>query len=179
MVRRRPIPMRRCLLLVVPLLAVAGACGADDDTADPSVPGSSPATTSAAGTEPAGTPATTAPPSTAPLATSDATLVPVTSTPAAPNPPPGGPAGADETQAIADLAARLDVDPAAITTVAVDAVTWRDGAIGCPEPGMNYTQALVEGVRVILEVDGKRYQYHSGGPRALFYCEKPQPPVGE
>ena len=53
--------------------------------------------------------------------------------------------------------------PRAITVVSTDEVTWRDGSIGCPEPGMNYTQALVPGVRVVLELDGVRYEYHAGG----------------
>jgi hypothetical protein len=167
--------MRRVLLLA-PLVALLAACGGDDDETEP--PSS---TVAAAATEPtsAVSSTTTVPPTTAPLATSDATLVPMTSRPAAPNPPPDGPVSADETQAVADLAARLGVEPATITTVAVEAVTWRDGAIGCPQPGMNYTQALVEGVRVILEVGGKRYQYHAGGARPLFLCEKPEPAAGE
>ena len=167
--------MRRVLLLA-PLVALLVACGGDDDETEPSG-----TTIAAAATEPtpAASSTTTRPPTSTPLATSDATLVPVTSTPAAPNPPPEGSASPDEAQAVAELAARLGVDPAAITTVAVEAVTWRDGAIGCPQPGMNYTQALVDGVRVILEVDGKRYQYHAGGARPLFLCEKPEPAAGE
>jgi hypothetical protein len=44
---------------------------------------------------------------------------------------------------------------------------------------MMYTQALVPGTRIILELDGTRYQYHSGGPRSIFLCEHPEPPVGE
>ena len=44
---------------------------------------------------------------------------------------------------------------------------------------MKYTQALVEGVRVVLEVDGTRYQYHAGGARPLFLCTTPEAPVGE
>ena len=65
----------------------------------------------------------------------------------------------------------------AITVVSVDEVTWRDGSIGCPEPGMGYTQALVPGIRVVLELDGTRYEYHSGGSRSIFLCESPVPPL--
>ena len=53
-------------------------------------------------------------------------------------------------------------------------MTWRDGSIGCPEPGMNYTQALVPGIRVVLELDGARYEYHAGGARSIFLCENPR-----
>ena len=72
----------------------------------------------------------------------------------------------------------LGVDPAQVTVVSSDDVTWRDGSLGCPEPGMRYTQALIPGTRTILEVAGKQYHYHSGGHRAPFLCENPQPPVG-
>ena len=102
-----------------------------------------------------------------PPATNDATSV------------PAAPAGSDEQQAIADLAARQGVDPSAITTVSVEEVTWRDGSIGCPEPGATYTQALVDGMRVVLEVDGQQFEYHSGGGQAPFLCEDPEPPSGE
>jgi len=80
--------------------------------------------------------------------------------------------------AVTDLAARLGVDESEIAVVSVEEVTWSDGSIGCPEPGMMYTQALVNGSLVILEVDGTRYEYHSGGGRDLFYCENPIPPTG-
>ncbi|HEY4570725.1 MAG TPA: hypothetical protein VIH10_14715 [Kribbella sp.] len=80
-------------------------------------------------------------------------------------------------QATADLSKRLGVDAAAVTVVSSDEVTWPDGSLGCPEPGMRYTQALVPGNRTILEVDGKQYHYHSGGHRAPFLCEHPQSPT--
>ena len=79
----------------------------------------------------------------------------------------------EELAALADLAAREGVDPATITVVSTDEVTWRDGSLGCPEPGMNYTQALVPGVRVVLELDGVRYEYHAGGRRLDLPVREP------
>lgn len=73
--------------------------------------------------------------------------------------------------AIADLAARLGVDESAIAIVYVEAVTWPDGSMGCPQPGMAYTQVLVDGMRVVLSVGGVEYAYHSGGDREPFLCE--------
>ena len=97
-------------------------------------------------------------------------------TPRPTDPPtlPADPVG----QAKAALAGHLGVDESQVTVVSSDEVTWRDGSLGCPEPGMFYTQALIPGTRTILEVAGKRYHYHSGGHRAPFLCENPQPPVG-
>lgn len=43
-----------------------------------------------------------------------------------------------------------------------EAVTWPDSSLGCPSPGMSYTQALVDGMRVIVTVDGEQYDYRFG-----------------
>ncbi|MGZ5403026.1 MAG: hypothetical protein ACXWDL_00120 [Nocardioides sp.] len=75
--------------------------------------------------------------------------------------------------ATADLASRLDVGQDEIAVVAVEAVTWRDGSLGCAEPGMMYTQALVDGHRIRLAVGTEEYEYHDGGQRGPFLCEDP------
>ena len=76
-------------------------------------------------------------------------------------------------EAVADLARRLDVAEDDVVVESVEEVTWRDGSIGCAEPGMMYTQALVDGSRITLRVDGETYEYHSGGRRGVFLCENP------
>lgn len=75
-------------------------------------------------------------------------------------------------QATADLAKRLSVDESTISTVSASSVTWPDGSLGCPQPGMNYTQVTVDGVLIELAVDGTTYSYHSGGSRGPFLCQK-------
>jgi hypothetical protein len=80
--------------------------------------------------------------------------------------------------AVADLAATLGIPTSGVTVVSTDAVTWRDGSIGCPKKGMAYTQALVDGYLIILEVDGTRYRYHSSVTGAPFQCtENAQDPL--
>lgn len=74
-------------------------------------------------------------------------------------------------QAIADLALRLQVPGSQIELVSVEAVTWPDGSLGCPQPGQMYTQALVEGHRIVLGHDDRVYLYHSGGEVLPFRCE--------
>jgi hypothetical protein len=78
--------------------------------------------------------------------------------------------------AVQDLAQRLGVDPADVTVVDARAVTWGDGSLGCPQPGMQYVQRLVDGTLVILKAGGRTYEYHGGDP--LFLCENPRPPSG-
>jgi L-amino acid N-acyltransferase YncA len=85
---------------------------------------------------------------------------------------PTGPAA----HAVDDLAQRLGVDRRAVTVVRDEEVTWPDGSIGCPQPGMSYTQALVEGRLIILEAGGENYEYHAGRSGKPFLCDKPTPP---
>lgn len=100
----------------------------------------------------------------------------MTTSPSSTPSPSSGPGLVD--QAKADLSKRLEVPAAEVTLVSSEAVTWSDGSLGCPEPGMFYTQALVDGHRTVLEVRGQRYEYHSAAHRAPFLCEHAQPPTG-
>lgn len=58
-------------------------------------------------------------------------------------------------------------------------VTWPDGALGCPEDGMMYTQALVEGYRIVLVVDGEEVTFHGAAGQPPFRCEDPRPPAAD
>ena len=64
-----------------------------------------------------------------------------------------------------------------ITVVTAEAVTWSDGSIGCPQEGMAYTQALVPGFRIVLDVAGEEIHYHAGSDGEFFPCDDPQPPA--
>jgi hypothetical protein len=72
--------------------------------------------------------------------------------------------------AISDLAGRLAIDESAITVVLVEEVVWNDGSHGCPQPGMSYTQALTDGLRIVLETEGLLYDYRSGGSSNPALC---------
>ena len=41
-----------------------------------------------------------------------------------------------------------------VKVLTVESVTWSDGSLGCPEPGMMYTQALVRGHRIRVDAAG-------------------------
>ena len=70
----------------------------------------------------------------------------------------------------ADLAMRLGVDPDELDVVSAEEVTWPDGSLGCPEPGMSYTQAVVDGSKVVLGHDDRVYVYHAGDDGQPFLC---------
>jgi hypothetical protein len=85
----------------------------------------------------------------------------------------------DETtaQAVRDLATYLGISPDAVTVVAAESVVWADSALGCPEPGAMYMQALQEGMRIRLQVGEQIYQYHSSATRKPFLCQNPTEPA--
>jgi hypothetical protein len=74
--------------------------------------------------------------------------------------------------AVADLAQRLDVPPESVQLVKFESVTWGDSSLGCPEPGMAYSQVLVEGAYLLLQAGDALYEYHSGGSGLPFLCEQ-------
>jgi len=78
--------------------------------------------------------------------------------------------------AIADLARRLGVDPAAISVAEAVTVVWPDGSLGCPRPDMQYTQVLHDGFLIRLQAQGRMFAYHGGGSRPPFLCESPGRP---
>jgi hypothetical protein len=80
-------------------------------------------------------------------------------------------------QAVTDLAGRLGLPAAAIEVVRREEVTWPNGSLGCPQPGMVYKQQLVNGSRLLLTAQGVEYAYHAGGSGHFRYCADPQPPL--
>jgi hypothetical protein len=164
---------RRSLAGLTGLAAVIAlaACGGDDDSGSGATSGTVPSVSDT-------TPGSSVPPSSVPPSTP-----PLSVTPPPPASSPGSfpgtamdPSSTLVTDAVADLAGQLDLSPDDVTVVAAREVTWPDGSLGCPEPGMMYTQALVDGTLVVLEADGQRYEYHGGTP--LVLCENPKPPIG-
>lgn len=67
-------------------------------------------------------------------------------------------------------ARRTGIDVAALTVASAERVTWLDGSLGCPEPDMMYTQALVPGYRIRIEAGGETLDYHAGTRGAPLLC---------
>jgi hypothetical protein len=75
------------------------------------------------------------------------------------------------TAIITDLAQRSDAPRIDPTVVRAEEMTWNDGSLGCPDPDQMYTQALVDGYQVVLELDGERYDYRVGSGTDVRLCE--------
>ena len=79
---------------------------------------------------------------------------------------------------VADAAERTATEPDAVEVIQAEAVTWNDGSLGCPEPGMFYTQALVDGYHVILQAGDEELDYRVGAQGGFRLCESGGRPSG-
>jgi len=75
-------------------------------------------------------------------------------------------------QAKADLAVRLGVPLDEIELVEFRLVEWPDSSLGCPQPGMAYKQVPMDGAIIRLRAAGQVYDYHTGGGRPPFLCDR-------
>ena len=72
---------------------------------------------------------------------------------------------------ILDEAAKLaNVPRQQLVIVRAEAVVWNDGSLGCPEPGMEYTQALVNGYCVLIKAAEQTYDFRVGGGGSFRLC---------
>lgn len=92
--------------------------------------------------------------------------------------PAGEPAPLPESlveRLLADAARRTGLDHDALTVRESWRITWNDGSLGCPQPGMHYTQALVQGWRALVQAGEQTLDYRIGGERYFFVCETGKP----
>jgi hypothetical protein len=72
---------------------------------------------------------------------------------------------------LADASARTGAPKESIEIVTAEARTWPDGSLGCPQPGMAYTQVVTEGYQVVVRVGGRALDYRGSGRSGFRLCE--------
>jgi hypothetical protein len=72
--------------------------------------------------------------------------------------------------ALTAAAERTGLARSELKVVSSEPVVWADGSIGCAEPGMNYTMALVPGYRIIIDAKGTPLDYHATERGHLILC---------
>lgn len=100
-----------------------------------------------------------------------------------PMPAPGTPANGEIvlppeallTPVLAHAAEASGKDVSELKVVGSQPVTWSDGSLGCPQPGMNYTQALVPGWHVQVRAGEKVLDYRLSGRGGFLLCRNPSP----
>ena len=92
-----------------------------------------------------------------------------------PAPPVTGEAPADVLGRIrVDLATRTNRDTKTLQPVRDEAVTWSDGALGCPRFGEVYPQVTTRGYWIVFELDGSQYDYRVDARGRFRLCENPR-----
>jgi hypothetical protein len=81
-----------------------------------------------------------------------------------------------------EAAALAKVSREQMVIVRAQSVIWSDGSLGCPEPGMMYTQILVNGYWVVIEAAGQKYDFRAGSAGNFRLCpggqgKPPSPPA--
>jgi len=76
--------------------------------------------------------------------------------------------------AVAALSEQTGVLPDKISLVSMEAVEWSDSSLGCPQEGFMYAQVITPGYLIVLEADGKQFEYHTDqqGNSAVLCEEK-------
>ena len=134
------------LVAIATLAAVAGACSGG----------------------PAGTPSPTGAPTPTPLPSS----LPSSPPPATPGDGMSVPQGILDA-VLADAAGRTGVPVGSITIITAKGVTWPNGALGCPQPGMMYTEMIEPGYQVVVDAGGRQLDYRIGSRGVPALCENP------
>lgn len=120
------------------------------------------------------TPGASATPQPQAPSTSASTAAPSPTTPSsgttAPMTAPTGIPATHWAAVLSDLAAR-GIATEGIAVVTARAVTWPNGALGCPKPGMAYVQMIINGYQVVVSVAGKAYDYRFGSTATPSLCE--------
>ncbi|MEX1288376.1 MAG: hypothetical protein AB1Z57_10605 [Acidimicrobiia bacterium] len=146
--------MRIVILSVAVALVVAACGGVDGGATETSAPTTT--TTSVAPTTsptPSSIPGETVPPTDPPITgeAPDAVLDPI----------------------LADAAERTGVAVDDLVVVRDQFVEWPDGSLGCPEPGMVYTQVITPGYWVVVDADGTSLDYRTDAEGRFKLCERP------
>ena len=154
--------MRIVLIIVLGLLLVA--CGNATVPAGP-ISDSNVTTTPAVEITPAVTAAPTA------EITPETTLT-ATEAPAVASPVPGS----VEAKVGQALSKKTGVDTSKLVLTTKDALDWPDSALGCPAPGMMYSQIVTSGFKLVYSDGAKTYEVHTdrSGNRAVL-CQNKQP----
>jgi hypothetical protein len=71
-----------------------------------------------------------------------------------------------------DLAQQLSIPMTQINLIQAISATWPDSSLGCPQPGMAYSQVLTPGYLIQLQADNRVYEYHTDADQLVVFCEE-------
>ncbi len=119
-------------------------------------------------TGPASTRATV---TTEPASTSVTTIIPPTQATTTRTAPTGAVPADYLAAVLADAASRTGLAVGDFEVVKAEVAEWSDGSLGCPEPGVFYTQAIVSGFWVVIETPQGALDYRLDATGGFRLCE--------
>lgn len=82
---------------------------------------------------------------------------------------PGSPLDQMTLLVVSDLAQQQNSNPDKIRVVSTTSMEWPDSELGCPQD-MAYLTVITPGYRIVLELDGQEYAYHTDEKRTFILC---------
>ena len=74
--------------------------------------------------------------------------------------------------ALSAAAEHLGMSPADLHVDQVDARQWGDSSLGCPKPGIMYSQIVTPGFLVVISGPGKQLEYHTDARGQVVLCQE-------
>jgi hypothetical protein len=71
---------------------------------------------------------------------------------------------------VAEVARLANVPVDQVTVKSAEGMTFPNGGLGCPEPGMAYTQVMVDGFKIVADAAGTTYDFRGTGPGRFRRC---------
>jgi hypothetical protein len=89
---------------------------------------------------------------------------------------PGSSSSADPQPAVEaalrDAAARLGVKPDDLKVDRVEPRQFGDSSLGCPKPGLMYSQIVTPGFVILISGAGKQLEYHADTRGQVVLCQE-------
>src|SRR5947209_1517667 len=75
--------------------------------------------------------------------------------------------------ALADAASHLGTGPQDLRVTQVEARQWPDSSLGCPQPGLLYSQIVTPGYLIVISSSsGKQLEYHADTRGRAVLCKE-------
>ena len=74
--------------------------------------------------------------------------------------------------ALADAVSHLGVTAQQLHLDQVEPRQWPDSSLGCPRPGMMYSQIVTPGYLIIISGAGKNLEYHTDTASRVVLCKE-------
>jgi hypothetical protein len=83
---------------------------------------------------------------------------------------PEAQAGVDA--ALQDAAAHLGIDKTELHVDDIQSREWGDASLGCPQPGILYSQIVTPGFLVLVSTGSKHLEYHADSRGHVVLCKE-------